>query len=119
MATLTVHPPGERARIPASDAQAIERSLQAAYARERIEEFVAAILEDTLSPSRTDVPPWHDDAPFEADFALAVREVSEATADLLREHLTHPARDCTAPACRAPGRRASIRTYCLRTVPRA
>jgi len=88
MATLTVHPPGERARIPASDAQAIERSLQAAYARERIEEFVAAILEDTLSPSRTDVPPWHDDAPFEADFALAVREVSEATADLLREHLT-------------------------------
>jgi len=88
MSTLTVHPPGVRARVPVSDAQTIERSLQAAYARERIEELVGAILEDVLSPSRIDLPPWHDDAPFKAGFALAVREVSEVTADLLAEHLT-------------------------------
>jgi len=88
MSTLTVHPPGVRARVPVSDTQTIERSLQAAYARERIEELVGAILEDVLSPSRIDLPPWHDDAPFKAGFALAVREVSEVTADLLAEHLT-------------------------------
>jgi hypothetical protein len=88
MSTLTVHPPGARAPVPASDAQAIERSLQGAYARERIEELIGAILEDILSPSRIDVPPWHDDAPFEEGFADAVREMTEATADMLAEHLT-------------------------------
>jgi hypothetical protein len=87
MSTLTVHPPGARAPVPASDAQTIERSLQAAYARERIEELVGAIFEDVLSPSRTDVPPWHDDAPFEEGFAEAVHDVADATADMLAEHL--------------------------------
>jgi hypothetical protein len=87
MSTLTVHPPGVRARVPVSDAQAIERSLQAAYARERIEELVGAILEDILSPSRNDVPPWHDDASFEEGFALAVRDITEAAGDMLAEHL--------------------------------
>jgi hypothetical protein len=87
MSTLTVHPPSARARVPVSDAQVIERSLQAAYARERIEELVGAILEDVLSPSRIDVPPWHDDASFEEGFAIAVREVTEATGDMLAEHL--------------------------------
>ena len=87
MSTLIVHPPGVRAPVPVSDAQAIERSLQAAYARERIEELVGAILEDILSPSRSDVPPWHDDASFEEGFALAVREITEAAGDMLAEHL--------------------------------
>ena len=87
MPTLTVHSAGLRARIPARDAEAIERSLEAAYTRERIEELVRGVLEDALSPTRLDVPPWHDDAAFEADFARAVAEVTEATTDLVAEHL--------------------------------
>ena len=70
-----------------SDAREIERSLQAAYARQRIEEVIRAILEDALSPSRMDVPPWHDDAVFEAEIARAVTEMTDDTTDLVAEHL--------------------------------
>ena len=87
MPTLIVHSASARARIPVSDAQAIERSLQAAYARVRIEELVRGILEDALAPARLDVPLWHDDAAFEAEFAQAVAEITEATTDLVAEHL--------------------------------
>ena len=87
MPTLIVHSAGLRARIPASDAQAIERSLQAAYTRERIEELVRGILEDALSPARLDAHPWQDDAVFEADFIQAVAEITDATTDLVAEHL--------------------------------
>ena len=85
MPTLVVHSAGLRARIPASDAQAIERTLQAAYTRERIEELVRGILEDALSPEGFDALPWRDDAAFEADFARAVAEVTDATTDLVAE----------------------------------
>jgi hypothetical protein len=87
MPTLIVHSATVRARIPLSDAQAIERSLQAAYTRERIEELVRGILEDALSPTRLDVHPWHDDSAFEAEFTQAVADITDATTDLLAEHL--------------------------------
>ena len=35
-----------------------------------------------------DLPPWHDEAPFEAEFGTAVTEISEATTDLVAEHLS-------------------------------
>ena len=87
MPTLIVHSAGLRARIPASDMRAIERSLQAAYTRERIEELVRGILEDALSPARLDVPPWHDETAFEAEFTQAVAAITDATTDLVAEHL--------------------------------
>jgi hypothetical protein len=87
MPTLMVRSSGTRARIPVSDARAIERSLSAAYARERIAELVRGVLEDALSPARVDVPPWHDDAAFEAEFARAVADITDATTDLFAEHL--------------------------------
>jgi hypothetical protein len=87
MPTLMVHSSGPHGLIPASDARAIERSLRDAYARQRIEEILRAVLEDALSPARLEVPPWHDDAVFEAEFARAVTEMADETTDLVAEHL--------------------------------
>ncbi len=87
MPTLTIHSAGARASIPASDARAIERNLQSAYARQRIEEIVRAILEDALCPAGTDVPPWHGDALFEAELVSAVTDIGGQTTDLVAEHL--------------------------------
>ena len=87
MPTLIVHPSGVRAQVPVSDAQAVERNLHAVYARARIEELIRGILEDALSPSRLDVPAWQDEAPFEAEFAEAVKAITDATTDLVAEHL--------------------------------
>ena len=70
-----------------TDPQAIDRSLRAAYARQRVDELVRAILEDALSPGRLDVQSWHDDAAFEAELAEAVRDITDATTDLLAESL--------------------------------
>jgi hypothetical protein len=87
MSTLIVPSSGVRARVPNGDAHAIERTLQTTYARERIEEIVRGILEDALIPVRLDVPPWHDDAAFEAEFAAAVADVTNETTDLVAQHL--------------------------------
>jgi len=87
MPTSTIHSPGARASIPASDARVIERNLRSAYARQRIEEIVRAILEDALCPAGTDVPPWHGDALFEAELVRAVTDIGGQTTDLLAEHL--------------------------------
>ena len=54
-------------RISAGEASEVTRSLHAAYARERIEEVIRAVVEDALSPSRVDVLPWHDEIRFEDD----------------------------------------------------
>lgn len=88
MPTLMVHSSGLRTPIPASDAHAIERSLHDVYARERIEELVRGVLEDALSPSRLDAPPWHKDAAFEAEFARAVIDITDIATDLVAEHLS-------------------------------
>ena len=88
MPTIIVHPSGPRARSPITDSQVIARSLHAAYARQRIEEIVRAVLEDALSPARLDmVQPWQDDATFEAELVEAVRDVTDATTDLVAARL--------------------------------
>ena len=88
MPTMIIHSSGQRARHPLTDPQAIDRSLHAAYARQRIEEIVRAVLEDALSPARFDVvQPWHDDAAFEAELVAAVRDITDATTDLVAESL--------------------------------
>ena len=87
MPTMTIQPTGAHARSPLTDPQVIDRSLHAAYARQRIEEIVRAVLEDALSPARLDVPPWHDDAAFEAELVAAVRDITDATTYLVAESL--------------------------------
>jgi len=87
MSTLTIHPTIGRTRIPASDADAIERNLRAAYAHPRIEEIVRAVLEDTLHPASTDGRPWDGDPAFEADFTAVVTDITDATVDLVAESI--------------------------------
>ena len=65
-------------RISAGEASEVTRSLHAAYARERIEEVIRAVVEDALSPSRIDVLPWHDEIRFEDDLTRAVQEIADA-----------------------------------------
>jgi hypothetical protein len=73
---------------PAGDAAAMVRGLHGAYARERLEEVIRAIAEDALCPSPAEILPWHDEARFEDDLREAVREITDATNDLLTERLT-------------------------------
>ena len=88
MPTMIIHSSGLRARGQLTDPQVIERNLDAAYARQRIQEVVRAVLEDALSPARLDiVQPWHDDASFEAELVEAVRDITDATTDLVAESL--------------------------------
>ena len=87
MSTMTIHTPGLRAREPLIDPHMIDRSLDAAYARQRIEEFVRAILEDALSPAPFEAPPWRDDPLFEAELAEAISAITAATTDLVAETL--------------------------------
>ena len=87
MPILMVPSSGVGARIPVSDARSIERSLHAAYAHQRLEEIIRAILEDALNPARMDVPPWADDPLFEAEFARAVTDMADQTTDLVAEQL--------------------------------
>jgi hypothetical protein len=87
MPAVIVHSSGSRDRRPLSDPHLIDRSMHGAYARQRIEEVIQAVLEDALSPARLDAPPWHDDAAFEAELAAAVRDITDATTDLVAESL--------------------------------
>ena len=64
-------------RISAGEASEVTRSLHAAYARERIEEVIRAVVEDALSPSRIDVLPWHDEIRFEDDLTRAIQEIAD------------------------------------------
>jgi hypothetical protein len=85
---MIIQSSGLRARDPLTDPQVIERSLDAAYARQRIQEIVRAVLEDALSPARLDtVQPWHDYAAFEAELVEAVRDITDTTTDLVAERL--------------------------------
>jgi hypothetical protein len=74
--------------IPTADASAVVRGLNAAYARERLEEVIRAVAEDALNPCVTDVLPWHDEARFEDDLREAVREITDSANGLLTERLT-------------------------------
>jgi hypothetical protein len=69
------------------DARAIARSLDAAYARARLEEVIRAVAEDALDPSRSDAL-WRDEGHFEAALREAVEEIAQTTAALLAIRLT-------------------------------
>jgi len=71
----------------ASEIRSVTRILEAAYARQRLEEVVRAVAEDALNPSRSDVLPWHDEAQFEDDLDRAVREIAAAANVLLATRL--------------------------------
>ncbi|MFL5678930.1 MAG: hypothetical protein ACJ77X_14995 [Chloroflexota bacterium] len=71
----------------------IDRSLEAAYARQRIEELVRGVLEDALSPAcvvpaRVDALPWDNDVSFQAELTAAVGDVTDATTALVAERLS-------------------------------
>ncbi len=66
----------------------VARGLHAAYARERLEEVIRAIVEDALSPSQTDLLPWRDETLFEDELGAAVRDITDATNVLLVARLT-------------------------------
>ena len=75
-------------RISAGEASEVKRSLHAAYARERIEEVIRAVVEDALSPSRIDILPWHDEIRFEDDLNRAIQEIADGANRQLAERLT-------------------------------
>jgi hypothetical protein len=75
-------------RISAGEAPQITRGLHAAYARERIEEVIRAVVEDALMPCPVDVVPWHDEVRFGDDLQRAIHEIAEMTNDRLAERLT-------------------------------
>jgi hypothetical protein len=108
MATLTGPAPGTRAVRPAGDDLKVTRSLDAAYARARIEEVVRAVAEDALGPVQVDVVPWREETPFETDLRDAVREIADTANGLLAERLASLLE--TAPPGLA-GRLASARGF--------
>jgi hypothetical protein len=69
------------------DEDRIRRSMHGAYARERIEEVIRAVAEDSLIPGRIDAMPWHDESRFEAELREAVREVADVADTLLEARL--------------------------------
>jgi hypothetical protein len=69
-------------------ANEVIRGLDAAYARQRIEEVIRAVAEDALVPCRVDVLPWHDEAHFEDDLHDAVVEIAATANALLAERLS-------------------------------
>jgi hypothetical protein len=85
----------------------VVRSLHAAYAHDRIEEVIRAVVEDALSPSRVDDPPWHGTT-FEDDLRAAITEITELTDRMLAQRLTDLLEG--APP-RLAGRMASSRRF--------
>jgi hypothetical protein len=75
-------------RISAGDPSEVKRNLQAAYARDRIEEVIRAVVEDALSPSRVDVLPWHDEVRFERDLHEVIQDITDTADRQLAERLT-------------------------------
>ncbi len=75
-------------RISAGEASEVTRSLQAAYARDRIEDVIRAVVEDALNPCPVDVLPWHDEISFGDDLQRAIQEIAETTNRQLAERLT-------------------------------
>jgi hypothetical protein len=106
MPSLTGQPPGPETgtRRPPADGTAMERSLNAAYARVRLEEVIRAVAEDALNPSRSDVR-WQDETRFEDALLDAVAEIAETATSLLAVLLTDLMD--TAPP-RLAGRLASV-----------
>ena len=83
----------------------LTRILEAAYARERLEEVIRAIAEDALHRGRSEVLPWHDEAEFADDLERAVREIAASANVLLAARLAELIE--SAPP-RVAGRLASV-----------
>ena len=88
MPTLVGRSSGAAGLIAVGPGSPVTRDLHAVYAHERIEEVIRAVAEDALSPNLAEVPPWHDEARFEADLREAIREITETADRLLAERLT-------------------------------
>jgi hypothetical protein len=92
MPTMIIHSAAPDGRGPLTDPLVIDRSLEAAYARERIEELVRDVLEDALiptriDPARVDALPWDNDVSFQAELTVAVGDITDATTTLVAERL--------------------------------
>jgi len=105
MPTLTGPSSGTGARSVPANGRTVTRLLDAAYARERIEDVIRAIAEDALDPCRTGVLPWHDEPGFEDDLSAAVREIAAAAHVLLASRMVDLV-DSAPP--RVAGRLASV-----------
>jgi hypothetical protein len=70
-----------------TDTGSVARLLVTVYARERLEDAIRAVAEDALSPSRTDVLPWHGEAAFDDDLDRAVRDIAASANLMLAERL--------------------------------
>jgi hypothetical protein len=88
MPTVIARASATAVRISAGESSEVARNLQAAYARERIEEVIRAVVEDALSPSRVDILPWHDEIRFEDDLHRAIQEIADSANRQLAERLS-------------------------------
>ncbi len=88
MPTYAGQATGAAVRFPVDRRPAVVRDLDAAYARERIEEVIRAVAEDALSPGLDGAPPWHDEVDFSDELLTAIQEVTDAADHLLAERLT-------------------------------
>ena len=105
MPTLVSHSSGSALRIAPSDGRPVTRILEAAYARERLEDVIRAVAEDALNPGRDDRLPWRDEAAFGDDLDRAINDIAAAANLLLAERLTDLIE--SAPP-RVAGRLASV-----------
>jgi hypothetical protein len=87
MPALVGQPSGRATTTSAVDLVAVSRSLDAAYARERLADVIRAIAEDALNPNPIGVPPWRDEPGFDAGLRWAVDEITESTTVLLASAL--------------------------------
>jgi hypothetical protein len=83
----------------------VTRILEAAYARERLEDVIRAVAEDALNAGRHDVLPWHDEASFSDDLDRAIHDIAAAANVLLAERIADLI-DSAPP--RVVGRLASV-----------
>ena len=104
MSSLTGQSPGMGIRRSTADGTAMERSLDAAYARGRLEEVIRAVAEDALNPSAFAVL-RQEEARFEDALRDAVEEIAQTARVLLAVRLTDLMD--TAPP-RLAGRLASV-----------
>jgi hypothetical protein len=105
MPTVVSHSSGSGFRIVPSDGRPVTRILEAAYARERLEDVIRAVAEDALNPGRDDRLPWRDEAAFGDDLDRAINDIAAAANLLLAERLTDLIE--SAPP-RVAGRLASV-----------
>jgi hypothetical protein len=89
MPTLIGPSAGLATRGSQGDLRAVTRILDAAYARQRIEDVIRAVAEDALNPGRSDVLPWRDEAAFDAELDAVVHEIATAANVLLTSRLAN------------------------------